>query len=58
MPKAAVDEYAQSMFGEHQVRFSRQILPMQTIAKPHFMTHRSHDHLRLRVLAFDHRHDL
>lgn len=58
MPKTAVDEYAQSVLGEHQVRCSRQILPMQTIAKPHFMANRSHDHFRLCVLALDHRHDL
>ena len=58
MPKAAVDEYAQSVLGEHQVRCSRQILSMQAIAKPHLMANRSHDHFRLRVFSLDHRHDL
>ena len=58
VPKASVHEYAQPVLGEYQVRFSRQILPMQTIAKPHLMTHRSDEHFRLRVFAFDQRHDL
>ena len=58
MPKAAVDEHAQPVFWENQVRFARQILPMQTVAKPQFMAHRSHEHFRLRVFALDHRHNL
>lgn len=58
MPKAAVDEHAQPVFRENQVRFARQIVPMQTVAKPQLMTHRSHEHFRLRVFALDHRHNL
>jgi hypothetical protein len=53
MPKAAMNKDDSLVFGEDNVRLTRQILPMQTISEPQRMEMAANQHLGPGMLASD-----
>jgi hypothetical protein len=58
MPETAVHKYHFPPGGKHQIRFSRQILPMQPEAESHSVHHAAHRQLRKHACAADTAHIL
>ena len=56
VPKAPVHKDDFAPRGKHQVRPSRQIFPMQTIAITQSVKQSAHLHFRLHAFGFDLRH--
>ena len=56
VPEASVHEYARMVFAEHQVRFARQALVVQSVSESMCPQPPAHHHLRLRVPASDGSH--
>ena len=57
VPEAAMHENDFSTRGKDDVRFARQIGPMQAVAIAHSMQQPTYDHLGLRIAALDRAHD-